>query len=252
MANSNGTRIKKYIYTAFTTPDGGLYHFNIVCFGLKNAPASFQRLMSLEVLTEILHKFCIVYLGDIIIYSRNYENRLYHLTIILGWLKQHNFKIATEKCVLRNTELDYLGHKIDGEITKPMSKHLTQLPELKKPKNKKELRSLLGICNWVRDYIPNFALISARLTDLLKNNKCKWTADAESALTKLKEVFTKPITLARPIPGAHCPLQTDARGKGIAVMLYQTAPDGTRSIIITAAPSFPPLSKNITYTNKSV
>lgn len=96
-----------------------------------------------------------------------------------------------------DTELDYLGYRIDGENTKPMTKHLTQISNL------------------------------APLTDLLKNNNYKGTAVSEIAFNKLQEDFTKPITLARPKPGPPYILQTDPSGKGIAAILY-TMPNSPR------------------------
>ena len=85
-------------YTAFATTSGGSYQFCVMPFGLKGAPGTFQRLMSQEVLTGYLGKFCIVYLDDIIIYSQDVKEHLHHLALVLERLRIHNLTASLEKC----------------------------------------------------------------------------------------------------------------------------------------------------------
>mgnify|MGYP005985470937 FL=1 len=153
--------------TAFSTPDGAHYQFRVMPFGLNNAPATFQRLMVQEVLVGYLRKFAIAYLDDIIVYSDNPEQHLEHLRQVFGRLASHGLRCAPEKCHFGSTEIEYLGHVVTAENNQPKPKHLHQIRLTQPPKSRSELRSFLGLCNWVRDFVPRFAETSAPLTDLL-------------------------------------------------------------------------------------
>ena len=84
------------------------------------------------------------------------------------------------------------------------------------------MRSFHGVCSWLSEYIPNFAIIAAPLTDLLAVNKTyKWTTAAEESVLKIKELMKQPLELSRPNPQLPFILQTDARAKGMGAVLYQ-------------------------------
>lgn len=227
--------------TAFTTPDGASYEFKVMPFGLKNAPATFQKMMTRDVLAGYLHHFVIVYLDDIIIFSKTHEEHMYHLRLVLERLQQHNLICAMEKCRFACQELPFLGHQLTRDGTTPLSAHINQIQNLQVPKDRKELRSILGAINWLRDYIPHCAEIIAPLTDLLKEkNKYKINDNAIRALETIKDVVNKPLHLHRPDYSIPFIIQTDASERGMGAVLYQQDEKQRRIINYASAKFTPP------------
>ena len=167
--------------TAFSTPDGSQYEFKVMPFGLKNAPATFQKLMT-EVLSGELHKFAKVYLDDVIIYSPDHETHVEHLRRVLERLQVYGLRCSYKKCELAKTELDFLGHRICQDRNMPQVKHVKQISNFPVPKTKKDLQKFLGTVNWIREYIDHASELLRPLTDLLGGNKAfKWgTAQQEA------------------------------------------------------------------------
>ena len=217
-------------YTAFATPDGNVHQFCVMPFGLRNAPATFQRFMS-TVLAGLTNQFVLVFLDDIIIYSNSPEEHLIHLRRVLERLSQHGLKCALDKCRFGQTELEYLGHVVSATGNQPQMKHLQQIEALPRPTTLKRLREFLGLCGWVRPYVPNYATIAAPLTDLLGKKKFVWTAEAEEAFGHLKAAIASPLKLSRPDPTRPYVLQTDASQEGTGAVLYQLREDKSKDIV---------------------
>lgn len=228
-------------YTAFSTPDGAQYQFNVMPFGLKNAPSTFQKLMTNEVLVGMIQEFVQVYLDDIIIYSEDEKSHLRHLQEVFERLRMHNLKISAKKCTFMQTDLDYLGYHINGPFIEPQVKHLNQIREFKTPRNKKQLQSFIGTVNWLREHIPNISQILAPLTELLKGDakKFKWTPQHEVAFENVKEAAAKAKPLSRPDFSKTFILQTDASAVGMSAVLYQEEGE-RRQIISYASAKFKP------------
>lgn len=223
-------------YTAFSTPDGALYHFTVMPFGLNGAPATFQRLMTHEVLPGYLHNFCKVYLDDVLIYSTTIEEHVTHIRLVLERMQIHNLHISAEKCTFASTSVDYLGYHIDGEISTPQEKHIDVINRFPTPKTKRQLQSFLGTINWVREYIPNVSSITQPLTRLLqKNVNFKWNQECQRAFEALKDKVAQPLKLHRPDYSKKFTLQTDSSTTGMACVLYHQNDDGSRHIISYAS-----------------
>jgi transposase InsO family protein len=219
-------------YTAFSTPDGGLYQFRVMPFGLKGAPSTFQRLMCQEVLPGHLRKFAMVYLDDIIIYSQSHEEHLKHLRLVLERLQIHGLCCAPQKCHLGAKKINYLGHVVTDQGNYPQEHHLQQIQSATPPKDRRSLRSFLGLCNWLRDYVPNFADLAYPLTDLLGQKKpYRWGTLEQEAFESVKGALSAPLMLHRPDPNKTFVLQTDASGVGMAAVLYQE--DGANRRVIS-------------------
>lgn len=222
--------------TAFSTPDGGHYEFNVMPFGLRNAPATFQRLMSQQVLAGYLREFVHVYLDDIIVFSRSHEEHLEHLARVFERLQQHGLVLSQKKCQFAKRDLQYLGLHVYGETTSPTANHLRQIADCAQPTSRTELRSFIGLCNWVRDYVPRFAETVAPLTDMLSaKKKWCWTTTMSTALEKVRAAFREPIHLHRPVPDRPFVLQTDASGVGIAAVLFQPGDSEDQRRIVSFA-----------------
>ena len=152
-------------YTAFATLDGGQYQFRVMPFGLKNAPCTFQNIMK-EVLGAHWRKFMIAYLGDIIVYSENVQDHLYHLATVFECLETYGLSCNLKKCFFGEKKLKYLGHIVTPEGNQAQPESVQAILEANPPKTRKELQSFLGVCGWLRECIPNFSLLAASITDL--------------------------------------------------------------------------------------
>ncbi len=118
--------------TTFATPDGATYQYRVMPFGLKNAPATFQKLMA-RVLAGHLGWFTHVYLDDIIVFSKDYTEHLGHLRLIFERLHEYGLRCAVEKCRFGVTELPYLGHVIGRDCNRPQEHHLEQVKTASPP-----------------------------------------------------------------------------------------------------------------------
>lgn len=222
--------------SAFITPEGAAYEFNVMPFGLKNSPTTFQKMMTQEVLIGFLHKFVRVYLDDVIIYSDTWEEHHKHVRQVFERLQQYSLKLAPEKCVFGASTLPFLGHILTETGNKPQEGHIDAIRAATPPKTRKQLRQFLGLINWLRDYVPRCAELIAPLTDLLSTKRTyRWDLKAQEAFERVKNELSRPLHLHRPDFKLPFTLQTDASGEGISAVLHQEHPTGRR--VITYASS---------------
>ena len=226
-------------YTAFTTPEGGTYQFRVMPFGLKNAPSTFQRFMMHEVLVGNVRNFSTVYLDDIIIFSRSWDEHLEHLTMVFERLFIHQLTCSIEKCNFGKRKLPYLGHLVSTEGNEARGEHIQTILGSPPPRTKKELQKFLGTCNWLREYIPDFATLSTPLSNLLAGKKTfKWTPEAQLAFENIQQKMREPLQLYRPAADLPYVLQTDTSDVGMSAVLYQPGPDGERRVVSYASAKF--------------
>lgn len=225
--------------TAFTTPDGAAYEFQVMPFGLKSAPTTFQKLMAQDVLVGYLRDFTIAYLDDIIIFSDNMEDHLRHLRLVFERLTQHGLRLNLDKCEFVSHKLDYLGHVVTSDGNQPQEAHVAAIQAATPPRSRKALRQFLGLINWLRDYIPGCSSTMAALTDLLSTKKTfAWTRQANAAFLAIKEAAARPMFLHRPDFKLPFVLQTDASGIGGSAVLYQEGPAQERHVVSYASVRF--------------
>ncbi|XP_018568950.1 uncharacterized protein LOC108909187 [Anoplophora glabripennis] len=122
-------------YTAFSTPDGATYEFQVMPFGLAGAPGTFQKLM-INVLESYVHKFVKVYLDDVIVYSDNHEEHRVHLSKVLERLAVHGLRCAPEKCQIATRQIEYLGHVITETRNLPQQEHLRRIQDFQAPRTR--------------------------------------------------------------------------------------------------------------------
>lgn len=154
--------------TAFTTPFG-LYEFEVMPFGLHNAPATFQRTMN-----------CV--LQDCQQFSR--EEHLQHLREVLSRLQQAGLSLKLSKCRFGQSKVSYLGHVIGGGEIQPDPKKLEAVRNYPHPETTKDVRAFLGLVGYYRRFIPHFATIAAPLSDLTRKGKpqiIEWGASPSEA-----------------------------------------------------------------------
>lgn len=206
--------------TAFSIGNG-LWQFNVMPFGLCNAPATFERLME-RVLKGLHWRTCLVYLDDIIIMGKDFDDHLKNLEEVFERLEAAGLKLSAKKCSLFQREVKYLGHKVTSEGIHTDEDKIKAVKNWPRPTNLHELRSFLGLCTYYRRFVPGFANVAGSLHELTqKNRKFEWSGAQETAFQKLKELLSTAPILAYPIPGEKFVLDTDASGHGIGGVLSQ-------------------------------
>lgn len=152
--------------TAFNV-ENGHYEFKRMPFGLKNAPATFQRVMD-NILRGVQNEKCLVYLDDIIIFSTSLEEHMQNLKAAFERLKATNFKIQLDKSEFLHKEVNHLGHVITSEGVKPNPDKIKAIKNFPIPKTQKQIKSFLGLLRYYRKFIKDFAKITKPLTSCLK------------------------------------------------------------------------------------
>ena len=152
--------------TAFTS-HAGTFRFIRMPVGLTNAPATFQRTIDI-LLSRYRLQSCLVYLDDIIIFSKNKEDHLHHVEQVLAAMNCAGVTLKLSKCSFFTHRVKYLGYIIKSGRLEIDTAHVKSLREAKPPTTKTELRSFLGVCNVYRLFVKSYAMIVAPLTDLLK------------------------------------------------------------------------------------
>ena len=214
--------------SAFTTYKG-LYEFIRMPFGLCNAPATFQRIMQ-KILVGLEWKNCFVYLDDVLVASKRYEEHLKHLREVFERLHKANLKLKPKKCCFLRPEVHFLGHVISREGIRPDPMKTEKVRNYPQPVDMTGLRRFLGLASYYRRFVPGFATVAAPLHKLTKKNVVfEWSAECEKSFVCLKELLTTPPVLAYPKfgPSRTFILETDASTVGLGAILSQEQDDGT-------------------------
>jgi hypothetical protein len=206
--------------TAFSTPSGH-YEYVRMPFGLKSAPATYQRMMN-AVLRDSIGNRCMVYMDDIIVMGETLEEHNDKLREVFSHLKQWNIKIEPDKCEFLKIELNYLGHVITAEGIKPDPRKISSVVNFPVPRNTTDVKSFLGLSGYYRKFIAKFSAIAKPLTELLKKNTpWSWSEKEQTSFEKLKErLITTPV-LQYPDFSKPFLLTTDASGYAIGAVLSQ-------------------------------
>ena len=209
--------------TAFSVPFGH-YEFKRMPFGLKNAPATFQRLMN-NILTGLQGNRCFVYLDDIVIFADTLENHNKKLTEIFDRLQKFNLKLKPEKCEFLRKEVIYLGHKISENGADPDEGKIEAVKNSPVPKNIKDIKSFLGLTGYYRRFIDKFSDKALPLTSLLK--KCaifRWDEEQQKSFDILKSCLINQPILQFPDFSKPFNITTDASNYAIGAVLSQGQP----------------------------
>ncbi|KAI5151587.1 hypothetical protein NEAUS04_2517, partial [Nematocida ausubeli] len=238
-------------YTGFTIRNQH-YIYKRMPFGLKGAPAFFQRTI-FDKIGDL--PFVKIFLDDILIFSQTLEEHLQHIQLVLNRLAEHNIQLNFEKSHFLQRRVTYLGNILTEKGMQADTQKIAELRKEPPPKTARGIMKLLGIFNWFRPYIPNLSQTVQPLTEKLKGGKrqdiknkpISWTEEDEKVRQKIFDAIEKQLIIANPDPKEPFQLYTDACDKGIGAILTQG-----NTLIGIFSKSLNPAQKNYTIMEKEL
>ena len=220
-------------------------------FGLTNSRASFTRLMS-HILRGLEYCFALIYIDDIIIFSKSVEELLAHLEEIFRRLKEANLKLNPKKCCFAKQKVEYLGHVVSTDGVQPNPEKVRVVQDFPVHKNLKQLRTSMGLANYYRRFVKGFARIAGPLNVLTKKGvKFGWTEACSDAFDKLKRALVSAPILAYPNFKEELLLFVDASSTGIGFTLAQKQ-NGKEVVIVYNGRGSSQAEKNYGTTEREV
>lgn len=207
--------------TAFTTKRG-LYQFVRMPFGLCNAPSTFQRMMN-SVLRGLTWSTCLVYLDDIVVYTRGgIEQHVLELACVLERLAVAGLTLKLKKCVFATRQMEYLGHELSSEGVRPLQRLVDAVREFPKPRDAVEVKRFVHLAGYYRRFIEGFGSLMAPMTKLLRRTaEWEWGDEQQKVFERVKNILTtKPLLI---YPNFLLPFRvvTDASKVGLGACLMQ-------------------------------
>jgi hypothetical protein len=206
--------------TAFSTKYGP-YEFLVMSFGLTNAPAYFMYLMNSVFMIE-LDKFIVVFIDDILIFSKNKDERTKHLRIVLQCLRDHKLYAKFSKCEFWLDRVKFLGHTISKDSISVDPSKVQEVMDWKPPKLVHQIRSFMGLAGYYRRFIPDFSRIAKPMTELLKKGVMfVWNVEYDKAFHTLREHLTSAPLFTQPDMSKPFEVFCDTSGTGLGCVLMQ-------------------------------
>ena len=236
--------------TAFSTATG-FYEFNVLPFGLANAPSTFQRLMDM-VLVGLQGEQCLVYLDDVIVFGSTYDLHLERLERVYERLQKAGMKLRPEKCFFARSSVRYLGYLVSSKGLGLLTDHVEPVVKLPVPSNAQDVKRFLGMARYYRRFIPRFAqvMITAPLCEFQRRNvKFEWNERCHAAFEELKTLLTSAPVLSFPRFDVPFVLATDASEAGLGAVLSQEI-SGREHVIAYASRTIHKSEKNYSATEK--
>jgi hypothetical protein len=199
----------------------GLYEYTVMSFRLTSAPTSFMYLMN-KVFMEYLDKFVVVFIDDILVFSRTEEEHEVHLRLVLEKLRAHQLYAKFSKCEFWITEVAFLGHIISaGGVSVELSK-VKEIINWMPPTSVSEIRSFLGLVGYYRCFIKDFSKIAKPIMRLLEKSKdFNWTPERQASFEELKKWLTFVLVLILPDVSRTFDIYCDASWQGLGFVLMQ-------------------------------
>ena len=237
--------------TAFVTQNG-LFEFQVMPFGLTNAPAVFQRLMQ-RAISDLNPPegpdFVGVYVDDLLISSRTFEEHLDHLSKVMSRLRSANLKLKLTKCHFVRPRVEYLGHVISSAGLSPNPKQVAAVSNYPQPQSLTQVRQFLGLTSYYRRFIGQYAKIAAPLHNLTRKDvSWEWNEECQKAFECLKQKLVQAPILTYSNFERDFVLETDASVKGIGAVLSQQLDDGRLHPVAYASRSLSIAERNYSIT----
>uniref|UniRef100_A0A8C3P213 Gypsy retrotransposon integrase-like protein 1 n=1 Tax=Chrysemys picta bellii TaxID=8478 RepID=A0A8C3P213_CHRPI len=204
----------------------GLYEFNVLPFGLRNAPAIFQRLVNN--LLDGFGEFAVAYLSNVAIFSDSWAEHLGHLQAVFQRIREAGLTVQAKKCQIGLNRVTYLGHQVGQGTINPLRAKVNAIQNWPVPKSKKQVQSFLGLAGYYRRFVPHYSQIATPLTDLTRKNQpneVQWTEKCQRAFNQLKAALMSDPVLRAPDFDQPFVVSTDASERGIGAVLMQEGPD---------------------------
>ncbi|XP_055522976.1 uncharacterized protein LOC129717160 [Wyeomyia smithii] len=208
-------------YTAFRTPQG-LFRFKVCPFGLTNAPFTMCRLMD-RVIGFDLEPNVFVYLDDIVIATKTFEDHVRLLRTVAERLARANLTISLDKSRFCRKQVTYLGYLLTEEGVAIDNSRIAPILNYARPRNVKDIRRLLGLAGFYQRFIREYSRIVAPISDLLKKSRAKfvWTEAAEAAFGELKAALVSAPILGNPDFSLPFSIESDASDNAVGAALIQ-------------------------------
>lgn len=216
--------------TAFTCPLG---HFEFVSmpFGLRNGPTVFQKLMQ-AVFGDLIGRELVVYLDDIVVYSKTWQQHVRTLAVVFERLEAVNLKLKPAKCAFAQRELIYLGHLVSQSGIAVDPAKIAAIRGFPRPANVRQLRSFIGLANYYRNFVEGYARLCRPLNALLsKTAVWLWTPDHENAFERIKDALCSAPVLCHPDSQRRFTVQTDASDVAVGAVLCQKDEEGRECVV---------------------
>ncbi|KAK2912645.1 hypothetical protein Q8A73_006758 [Channa argus] len=215
--------------TAFTIGQG-LWQFKVMPFGLCNAPATFERLME-RVLKDIPRSRCVVYLDDLLVHAKGFEDAINNLAGMFMAIRQAGLRLNPAKCPWLARVTQFLGHVVNEHGVTTDRAKVAAIKEWPQPTTTSELRSFLGLASYYRRFVKDFATIASALHRVTeKGRQFEWSEACSRAFQRLKVDLSEAPVLAYPDPQQPFIVDTDASGVGIGAVLSQGGETGERVV----------------------
>jgi len=206
--------------TAFRTRYGH-FEFVVMPFGLTNAPAAFMKMMN-GVFRDFLDEFVIIFIDDILVYSKSWEAHQEHLRAVLERLREHELFAKLSKCSFWQRSVGFLGHVISDQGVSVDPEKIRSIKEWPRPRNATEIRSFLGLAGYYRRFVRSFASMAQPLSRLTgKDTAFNWSDECEKSFLELKAMLTNAPVLVLPEEGEPYTVYTDASIVGLGCVLMQ-------------------------------
>ncbi|CAM5099657.1 unnamed protein product [Eretmochelys imbricata] len=208
------------------SPHVGLYEFNVLPFGLQNAPATFQRLV--DGLLAGLGEYAVAYLDDVAIFSDSWAKHLEHLQKIFALIREAGLTVKAKKCQIGLNRVTYLGHQVGQGTINPLQAKVDAIQKWPVPKSKKQVQSFLGLARYYRRFVLHYCQITTPLTDLTQKkqpNAVQWTEECQKAFNQLKATLMSDPVLRAPDFDKQFLVTTDVTEHGVGAVLMQEGPD---------------------------
>ena len=197
----------------------GHYEFLVIPFGLTNAPVAFMDLMN-RVFQSHVDQFVVVFIDDILVYSKEQKDHDTHLRVVLETLRKEQLYAKLSKCEFWLNEVSFLRHIVSKEVIRVDLKKIEVVVEWKPPRNVTEVCSFLGLAGYYRRFLKGFSMTAAPITILLqKNVKYEWSEKCQRSFDQLKAFLTEASVLTQPTYGKEYVIFSDVSLNGLGCVL---------------------------------
>ena len=224
-------------------------------FGLCNAQATFQREMDrlkAKVKKEG-HNGIDAYVDNIIVFSKTFEEHLACLESLLRNAEETCLSLRSDKCEFAKQEIEFLGYMVNGKTIAPNPENVSKIRDFPAPRTRRQLQQFLGMCNFNRRFVSDFAAIATPLSALTSTKvPFKWEEPHQAAFEKLKEVLARAPSLHLADFNKPFHIETDASGIAVGAVLYQLSEEGDQQIIAFHSKTLDKAAKKWTATEREL